>query len=190
MPKITRVYTRTGDDGTTGLGNGERTAKDSLRLETYGSVDELSSCLGLAAVCISAPKIIPWIRQIQNDLFQIGGDLCIPQEVGKSRPLTLMGKDDVLRLELWTDECQAELAPLSEFILPGGSESAARLHLARTVCRRVERLLISLARDEDITETLVPYLNRLSDLLFVLARFENLKHGVEDIPWKKNLSEP
>jgi cob(I)alamin adenosyltransferase len=186
MSKTMRVYTRTGDDGSTGLGNGERTAKDSLRLETYGSVDELNSCLGLVASALSSAHLVTWIRQVQNDLFQMGGDLCIPEGEGAKRPLTVLNKDHIGCLETWIDECQFKLPALREFILPGGSESSARLHLARTICRRVERLVVALSREESLSASLIPYLNRLSDFLFVLARYENLNHGVEDIPWQKD----
>lgn len=183
MPRITKVYTRTGDDGTTALGGGQRVPKDSVRIEGYGTVDELNSILGAAHGFCSDPKIKNWILEIQNDLFHMGSDLCILEEDKKKYPVPSIETRHVDRLEKIIDTCQEELAPLKEFILPGGSRGAAQLHVARTICRRAERLILTLSREDEISSQVLPYLNRLSDLLFVLARYENLKSSISDIFW-------
>ena len=176
--RLSRIYTRTGDKGTTGLGDGTRVDKDSLRVEAYGTVDELNSLIGLL-VTYKVPEII--VRQltdIEHDLFDIGGELSIPGH-------TVLSDKQVERLEEFLDTLNADLEPLQEFILPGGTAAAAVCHLARTVCRRAERRVVSLAREETVNAVSLRYLNRLSDLLFVLARSLNRAEGVKDVLWKR-----
>lgn len=183
MPRITKVYTRTGDDGTTALGGGQRVAKDALRVEAYGTVDELNSQIGDAlAIGLSAP-LEQTLRAIQNDLFHLGSDLCILEEDKAKRAVPRIEERHVTALEQLMDRLSADLAPLENFILPGGSAGAAKLHVARSVCRRAERLLVALAREEAIGPWTVPYVNRLSDALFVMARYENRSRGLPDILW-------
>lgn len=183
MPRITRVYTRTGDDGTTGLGGGQRVPKDSLRIETYGTVDELSSEIGVAIALGLAPRIAETLLRVQNELFNVGSDLCILEEDKVKMPVPVVEARHVEALERLMDELSEELPYLDNFILPGGSPGTAQLHVARTVCRRAERLAVGLAREEPVGPFVVSYLNRLSDALFVMARYENLKRGIPDVLW-------
>ncbi|HVR97524.1 MAG TPA: cob(I)yrinic acid a,c-diamide adenosyltransferase [Thermoanaerobaculia bacterium] len=183
MPRITRVYTRTGDDGTTGLGGGQRVPKDSLRIEAYGTVDELGSAIGVAIALGLDPRLAETLARVQNDLFNLGSDLCILEEDKARMPVPVVEQRHVDALELLMDDLSRELSPLANFILPGGTPGAAQLHVARTVCRRAERLVVALARDEAVGPQVVRYLNRLSDALFVMARYENLKRGVPDVLW-------
>jgi len=183
MPRITRVYTRTGDDGTTGLGGGQRVPKDSARIAAYGTVDELSSGVGVAVALGLDPKLTAELGRIQNELFNVGSDLCILEEDKAAMPVPGVEERHVVSLERFMDELQSELTPLENFILPGGTPGAAQLHVARTVCRRAEREVIQLSRQESIGPWVVRYLNRLSDALFVMARYENLKRGVPDVLW-------
>jgi cob(I)alamin adenosyltransferase len=178
-----KIYTRTGDAGETGLFGGTRVGKDDPRVEAYGTVDELNSCLGVArALGVSTPTDAMLLR-IQSDLFTVGAELaCVPGKQDKLR-LTLVGDADIARLEGWIDEAEAPLAALKNFVLPGGAPNAAELHRARTVCRRAERRTLTAGRVSQIRGEILIYLNRLSDLLFVLARFENQAAGVADIPW-------
>jgi cob(I)alamin adenosyltransferase len=183
MPRITRVYTRTGDDGTTGLGGGQRVAKDSARIEAYGTVDELNSVLGVALAAGLNDAIAPAVCTIQNELFHLGSDLCILEEDKARMPAPRIEERHVVALEKLMDELSEELPPLENFVLPGGTAGAAQLHVARTVCRRAERLVIALARAEAVGPWTVRYLNRLSDALFVMARHENRRRGVPDVLW-------
>jgi len=183
MPRITRVYTRTGDDGTTGLGGGQRVPKDSARIAAYGTVDELSSVIGVAGALGLDPKLAAALGRIQNELFNVGSDLCILEEDKAAMPVPVVEERHVEALERLMDELQSELTPLENFILPGGTPGAAQLHVARTVCRRAEREVIHLSRQEPVGPWVVRYLNRLSDALFVMARYENLKRGVPDVLW-------
>jgi cob(I)alamin adenosyltransferase len=183
MPRITKVYTRTGDDGTTALGGGQRVAKDAPRVEAYGTVDELSAQIGAAVAAGLVPELAEALARIQNELFHLGSDLCILEEDKEQRPVPVIEERHVLALEELLDRLAAELPPLDNFILPGGAPGTARLHVARTVCRRAERLVVALAREEPVGPFTVPYLNRLSDLLFVMARFENRRRGVPDVLW-------
>jgi cob(I)alamin adenosyltransferase len=190
MVRLNRIYTRTGDDGTTGLGDGSRLPKHHLRIAAYGTVDELSSVLGLALAQGHEPLSAPMqeeLRLVQNDLFDVGADLCVPGVAGDRLRIQAAY---VERLERWIDAYNEHLAPLSSFILPGGRAGAAWLHLARTVCRRAERLVTELAatpHDHDrVNPEVVRYLNRLSDLLFVLARAAN-DQGALDVLWKPGL---
>jgi cob(I)alamin adenosyltransferase len=183
MPRITKVYTRTGDDGTTGLGGGQRVAKDSLRIEAYGTVDELSSTIGVAIAAGLDPQLAAVLARVQNELFNLGSDLCVLEEDKARFPVPVVEERHVVALEELMDGWLEELPPLDNFILPGGSPGAAQLHVARTVCRRAERLLVALGRQEAIGPWTVRYLNRLSDALFVLARAENLRRGLPDVLW-------
>jgi cob(I)alamin adenosyltransferase len=183
MPRITRVYTRTGDDGTTGLGGGQRVAKDSPRIESYGTVDELSSAIGVAVALGLEPRLAETLARIQNELFNLGSDLCILEEDKATMPVPVIEARNVDALERLMDELSEELPPLDNFILPGGSPGAAQLHVARTVCRRAERLTIALARLEPVGPFVVKYLNRLSDALFVMSRYESSKRGIPDVLW-------
>jgi cob(I)alamin adenosyltransferase len=184
VPRITKVYTRTGDDGTTALGNGARVAKDSRRVVAYGTVDELNSQIGAALATGLEARLSAALRRIQNELFHLGAELCVPPgEAGERSPGPRLEDHHVRALELLIDELQSELSPLENFVLPGGSAGAAQLHVARTVCRRAERALVALGREEPVGAWPVPYLNRLSDALFVMARFENLARGAGDVLW-------
>jgi cob(I)alamin adenosyltransferase len=183
MPRITRVYTRTGDDGSTALGGGQRVPKDSARIASYGTVDELNSALGVALAAGLDERLAAALRRIQNELFHLGSDLCFTEEDKAARPVPVVGERHVAALEELMDELTAELGPLANFILPGGSPGAAQLHVARTVCRRAERELAALAREEAIGPHTLPYVNRLSDALFVMARYQNLKRGFPDVLW-------
>jgi len=183
MPRITRVYTKTGDDGTTGLGSGQRIAKDSPRIEAYGTVDELNSQLGVALAAGVHDPVPAALRTIQNELFHLGSDLCIPEEDKKRTPVPRIEERHVLALEKLMDRLSKELSPLENFILPGGSPAAAALHVARTVCRRAERRVLLLSRQEPVGTQVIPYLNRLSDALFVMARYENKRSGSSDTLW-------
>jgi cob(I)alamin adenosyltransferase len=183
MPRITRVYTRTGDDGTTGLGGGQRVPKDSLRIASYGTVDELNSHVGAALAEGVNADVAAALRGIQNDLFHLGSDLCILEEDKARMPAPRIEERHVAALEALMDRLSEELPPLENFILPGGSPPAAALHVARTVCRRAERLVIALSRKEAVGALTVKYLNRLSDALFVMARHENKRRGVADVLW-------
>lgn len=183
MPRITRVYTKTGDDGSTGLGGGQRVAKESLRIEAFGTVDELNSAIGFALTLGAHPDLVPTLLRIQNELFHLGADLCVLEEDKKSLPVPTIRDEHVRALEIWMDRLTESLDPLENFILPGGSQAAAALHVARCVCRRAERRVAALARVEPIGRNAIPYLNRLSDALFVMARYENKRRGVEDPLW-------
>jgi len=180
-----KIYTKTGDAGDTGLFGGPRVSKDNLRIEAYGTVDELNSVLGVVRTCSPPPPLDALLGQIQNELFALGAQLATPDPA--AHKTALIGMAQVSALEQAIDRLETDLAPLSQFILPGGTPTAAHLHLARTVCRRAERRLVSLVRvsAEPISAELIVYLNRLSDLLFVMARAANRVAGVSDIPWQK-----
>lgn len=183
MPRITKVYTRTGDDGTTALGGGQRLPKDAPRIEAYGTADELNSVIGVAIAAGAAEPVAGMLRRIQNELFHLGSDLCILEEDKQRMPVPRIEARHVDALEHDIDALQERLEPLTNFILPGGTAAAAHLHVARTVCRRAERQLVSLARDETVGPFTVRYLNRLSDLLFVMARADNRAAGLPDVTW-------
>jgi cob(I)alamin adenosyltransferase len=185
-----RIYTKTGDRGETGLFGGARVAKDDLRVEAYGATDELNAVLGVAEAACSDAEIASEIRALQDDLFQLGADLATPPDEKTQRGRVTIHRIDaanVMRLEAAIDRWEERLLPLQTFILPGGHPSAAALHQARTVCRRAERRCVALRRTEpdasSDTDPVLIYLNRLSDLLFVLARAANNRHGIDDIPW-------
>ncbi len=186
MVRLTRIYTRTGDGGDTALSTGERTRKTHPRVEAYGAVDETNACLGLVRLhTMSDPVLDPMLARIQNELFDLGADLSTPERGVRSGALALrMTEPQVGRLEREIDHLNAELSPLNSFVLPGGSPAGAALHLARTVCRRAERLAVALADlpGEDVSPPALKYLNRLSDLLFTAARWANDK-GRNDVLW-------
>ena len=178
-----KIYTKTGDKGETGLFGGPRVRKDHLRIEAYGSVDELNAVLGVARSETLPAEIDALLAQIQNSLFDLGAELATPDPTKMG--VASVGASHVEVLERAIDRYEAGLPPLKTFILPGGTRAAAQLHVARTVCRRAERRLISLAAAETISGQLTIYLNRLSDLLFVLAREANRAGGKSDVPWRK-----
>jgi cob(I)alamin adenosyltransferase len=181
MIKIDKVTTRTGDDGRTVLGDGARLPKFHVRIAATGSVDEANSFLGLACLHVGAQTrdiLVP----IQNDLFDIGADLCRPERSGLKREPLRLSESQVARLEAAIEAQNAKLAPLTSFVLPHGSHGAALLHVARTVVRRAEREIVEIAFQEPVTPAVIRYMNRLSDLLFVLARVENA-NGRDDVPW-------
>jgi cob(I)alamin adenosyltransferase len=187
MVVLNRIYTRTGDKGSTALGTGERRPKYDLRVEAYGTVDEANAALGMARIA-TAPldqKLDAMLGRIQNDLFDLGADLCTPDKGEKLawEPLRIL-ESQVERIEREIDELNAELEPLKSFVLPGGSQAAAALHLARTISRRAERLMVALAAqpDEKVGEPALKYINRLSDFLFVASRYAN-KSGAGDVLW-------
>jgi len=184
MVYLSRIYTKSGDQGDTGLGDGQRVPKDHPRVAAYGSVDELNAILGLLVGQYPQAAEIDLIRGIQNDLFDVGADLCLPQSADEKPGAHLRVRaEQSERLEQAIDRLNAGLTPLTSFILPGGAGPAAWCHLARTVCRRAEREVVTLARDEAINPQAIVYLNRLSDLLFVLARVYN-NNGRDDILWR------
>lgn len=179
-----KIYTRTGDAGETGLFGGARVGKDDPRVEAYGTVDELNSCLGVIRALGASSETDESLLQIQSDLFTLGAELaCAPGKEDKLR-MTVLGEPDIARLEGWIDRSEAPLEPLKNFVLPGGSTCAAELHRARTVCRRAERCTLTASRTSPVRSEVIVYLNRLSDLLFVLARYENHLAGLSDIPWR------
>jgi cob(I)alamin adenosyltransferase len=175
--RLTQIATRTGDDGSTGLGDGTRVAKDSLRVAAYGTVDELNSAIGVVLAQDLPDSIRNMLLEIQHELFDLGGELCIPGA-------TAISDADVARLEQRLDAHNDSLPPLKDFILPGGGAAAAHCHLARTVCRRAEREAVALARHETVRGEAIRYLNRLSDLLFVLARVLARASGEGEVLWR------
>lgn len=182
-----KIYTRTGDSGETALFGGGRVSKGAARVEAYGNVDELNSVLGWAVFDVADRASRERIRTVQNDLFGVGAALATPPaREGRKRPeIPDLPTERIGQMEAWIDEAWDELEPLQAFILPGGSPGAAALHVARTVCRRAERSLVRLADQEPVDPLAVQYLNRLSDLMFALARLENLRAGVPDTEWRK-----
>ena len=187
MVVLNRIYTRTGDDGTTALGTGERRKKYDLRIAAYGTLDEANAAIGLARLATAGDALLdPMLGHIQNDLFDVGADLCMPHGgKGPGGARLTVTDAQVEWLERQIDQLNADLAPLRSFVLPGGSPAAAYLHLARTVCRRAERLIVEL-RDRPgdvVTPAVVKYVNRLSDFLFVAARHANDK-GARDVLWQ------
>lgn len=183
MPRLTKIYTRTGDDGQTGLGDGRRVDKTDLRIAAYGTVDELNSAIGVALAAGVDARVAQILRRIQNELFHLGADLCVPDSAKVTFPVPRIEPRHVAALEADMDSLAEALPALENFILPGGSLGAAHLQLARTICRRAERDVLQLAENEPIGAPIVPYLNRLSDTLFVLARFQNHSAGIEDPLW-------
>jgi cob(I)alamin adenosyltransferase len=184
--RLTRIYTRAGDAGKTSLGDGTRVPKSDLRIEAYGTVDELNSYLGVVLAVGVPDEFRPWLERIQNELFDLGADLSVP--LGGQRERLRLAADQVVRLEELCDLVNARLAPLKSFVLPGGTEAAAQIHVARTVCRRAERIVVALlaAEGEAVNPVTLAYLNRLSDLLFILARAANT--GLAEPLWKPGKS--
>ena len=184
MPRLNNIYPRRGDTGTTGLGGGQRVAKDSLRVQAYGAVDELNATLGVALAQGVCDRLAQELPAIQNELFDLGSDLCFLEEDKAKHPLPQIEERHVTHLEQLIDEMTAAVGPLANFILPGGSPGSAQLHVARTVCRRAERTVATLAREEGVGAFVLAYLNRLSDALFVMARYENYARGVAEPLWR------
>jgi len=189
MVVLNRIYTRTGDKGETALGSGERVSKASLRIAAYGTVDETNAVLGVARLSTTSDdfmKLDLMLMRIQNELFDLGADLCVPDRGQKLEyePLRILPKQ-YERLEKEIDELNAELSPLRSFVLPAGHAAAAQLHVCRTVCRRAERLIVELAAqpDEPVSEGAIAYINRLSDFFFVASRWVNAKAGNGDVLW-------
>jgi len=181
--RLSKIYTRTGDKGETGLGDGSRVSKSSLRIQAIGDTDELNSCLGLLASHLDKDdELQPLLSQIQHDLFDIGGEMAMPgYELLKDNP--------VEELEAAIDQYNSQLPPLKDFILPGGSQAASFCHLARSVSRRTERTMIALAKEDEVTDKVRQYLNRLSDLLFVLARVIARRNGGSEVLWQSRLKD-
>jgi len=175
-----KIYTKTGDAGETGLFGGQRVSKDALRVHAYGTADECNAAIGVARAAAVDARLDGLLAELQAQLFVVGADLATP---GESPHIPRVGEAEVGFLEETIDRLEAELAPLRQFILPGGTPGAAQLHLARTVCRRAERWAVSLAAEEPINPQVLVYLNRLSDLLFVVARAANARAGRGDVPW-------
>jgi cob(I)alamin adenosyltransferase len=184
--RLTRIYTRAGDAGETSLGEGSRVPKTDVRIEAYGTVDELNSVLGLALAGGLPEELRPWLEQVQNDLFDLGADLSVPLEDTKRERLRVT-RGQVERLEELCDLVNERLEPLRSFVLPGGTEASARLHVARAVCRRAERRAVALAEEQDANPEALAYLNRLSDLLFILARAANA--GSQEPLWRPGSSQ-
>jgi cob(I)alamin adenosyltransferase len=178
-----KIYTKTGDGGTTGLFGGERVDKDDVRVEAYGTVDELNAVLGLARSAGPCPEVGALLAGVQADLFVVGAELATVAGKEGKLPMQLVGNDEVTRLEGSIDAMEASLPPLTTFILPGGSMAGAALHQARTVCRRAERSVLTAQRSTRIRSEVLVYLNRLSDFLFVAARRENFAANAPEVPW-------
>jgi cob(I)alamin adenosyltransferase len=178
--RLSKIYTKTGDDGTTGLGDGSRVAKDSLRVEAYGTVDELNSFIGLLRAELREDHTIQiTLSKIQHELFDLGGELCIPNFI-------LIKESSIQHLESCIDLLNENLPPLKDFILPAGGKAASICHVARTVCRRAERRVFSLSQQEQISPLALQYLNRLSDYLFVVARILAREHGGSEVLWQRS----
>lgn len=191
--RITRVYTKTGDKGTTSLADGSRVSKADLRLETYGTVDELNALVGLCRSSLERSEELKpaaaaaadrWLEAVQNDLFNLGGDLATPV-ASRWENMIVVGEVEITKLEQMIDELQTALPPLREFVLPGGTRINAELHLCRTVCRRAERIAVQLQEHAEINPQAVPFLNRLSDFFFVASRWVQHHAGKPEVTWKK-----
>jgi cob(I)alamin adenosyltransferase len=183
-----KLYTRSGDDGTTGLFGGGRVSKDHPRIEAYGTVDELNATIGLAAAACRSDRayerrLLEIFAPIQSRLFDIGADLATPEGSKNAAKVVRIDESFVAEIESWIDEIDGQNPPIRTFIMPGGGELAARLHLARTVCRRAERAMITLSHAEPVSNGAIQWVNRLSDLLFAMARQANHSAGVADVPW-------
>ena len=187
MPRLTKIYTRGGDQGLTALGSGTRVPKDALRVQAYGTADELNSQLGVAVAGGLCERLATLLPTIQNELFHLGSDLCFTEEDKRKYNIPLIEERHVTALEELIDELTAVVGPLENFILPGGSLGAAQLHVARTICRRAEREVVTLGREEAIGPYVLQYLNRLSDALFVMARYENHMRGMPEPLWNSKI---
>jgi cob(I)alamin adenosyltransferase len=185
---LTRIYTRTGDTGSTRLGDGVSTRKTDARVEAFGAVDETNAAIGVALTALADESLTRLLREVQNDLFDVGADLCRPPSPqDAAAPPLRVTANRVTRVERAIDEVNEQLSPLRSFVLPGGAPVAAYLHLARSICRRAERrawTLVETAGEESVNPQVLAYLNRLSDLLFVLSRVDNLRQGMGDVLWQ------
>ena len=180
--RLSKIYTRQGDNGKTGLGDNTRVAKDHIRVEAYGTIDELNSVIGVVLASEDVPTdICTALGKIQHELFEIGGELCLPG-------YSVMTKEHTTWLEQTLDKLNSDLPPLTDFILPGGNVAAANCHLARTICRRAERRMVSLMLEEEINPSAISYINRLSDLLFVMARTIARQNGGKEVLWQHDRS--
>jgi len=180
-----KIYTKAGDDGSTGLIGGQRVRKSDARIDCVGAVDEVNAALGWCAAATGETAQASQLRAIQNDLFVIGSHLALADGATAGASLPVLDESIVSRLEMEIDAAERELSPLRQFILPGGTEAASRLHFARTVCRRAERRVASFSMDRPVSAVILTYLNRLSDWLFVQARHANHRAGIADVPWVK-----
>ncbi len=178
-----KLYTKTGDDGTTGLFGGDRVAKDSLRVDAYGTLDELNATVGVALALGLDPSAAAVLAEVSSDLFVVGAEVACAPGKEKKMKMRLVDAEDAARLERAIDDAEARLAPMKSFVLPGGAPAAAQLHVARCVARRAERAVLAASREAPIRREVIVYLNRLSDLLFALSRLENQRAGVADVPW-------
>ncbi|MCA9733519.1 MAG: cob(I)yrinic acid a,c-diamide adenosyltransferase [Deferribacteres bacterium] len=183
MPRLTKIYTKQGDDGTTSLGSRQRVPKDNRRVQAYGTVDELNSNIGLVLAFEVCDTLAVPLKEIQNTLFHLGSDLCFLEEDKKLYKIPGIEAKHVESLEKLIDELNETVGPLENFILPGGAKAAAQLHVARCVCRRAEREAITLSHEEKVSDYIISYLNRLSDALFVMARYENHAKGITEPLW-------
>jgi cob(I)alamin adenosyltransferase len=183
MPRLTKISTKTGDLGETSLGSHQRVGKDSMRVQSYGTLDELASHIGLVLSHGPTDRVAQELLRVQSELLHLGAQLSHVEEGDEMRTLPRIEERHIQRLSDLVDAFAEELGPLANFILPGGTRAAAQLHVARTVCRRAERLVVALMRDDPVPPTAVPYLNRLSDLLFLMARYENKSAGVPEQLW-------
>ncbi|MCE9619779.1 MAG: cob(I)yrinic acid a,c-diamide adenosyltransferase [Planctomycetes bacterium] len=188
-----KLYTKSGDDGTTGLFSGARVSKDHQRIESYGTIDEFNASLGM---CCSAcdkhnalhKRLLEIFAILQSRMFDIGADLATPEGANNEGKIKRISSEDVAEIEGWIDEVDAQNTPLKAFVMPGGTELASRIHLARTICRRAEREMIRLSHGESLGSNLVIYVNRVSDFLFAAARLANKQAGVQDVPWMSSRS--
>lgn len=188
MPRLTKIYTRKGDDGTTALGTGERVGKDNAQVEAYGAVDELNAAIGLARALGLDPDLERSLGRIQSELLNVGGLLCMLDRSSEDNPLgALVQPRHVKQLEDECDRFNEHLGPLENFILPGGTTGSSALHVARTIARRAERRIVALSREIAVPDETIHYVNRLSDLLFIMARYENRQRGVADVLWDKSV---
>lgn len=187
MPRLTKIYTRTGDKGTTALGGGQKVSKDSPRINSYGTVDELNATIGVAIALGLNEKLTAALAIIQNELFHLGSDLCFIEEDKKKYKIPEIEERHITKLESLIDELNDVVGPLKNFTLPGGTRGAAQLHVSRTVCRRAERELIALVAEESIGKYVLPYVNRLSDLLFVMSRYDNHVNNMPEPLWDTQL---
>ncbi|HRA66709.1 MAG: cob(I)yrinic acid a,c-diamide adenosyltransferase [Caldilinea sp.] len=184
MPRLTKIYTKKGDQGQTSLGGGQRVPKDHLRVTAYGTVDELNSQIGVALAVGVCEQLATVLSEVQNELFDLGSDLAFVEEDKAAYKLPQIEARHIERLEDLIDEITATVGPLENFILPGGSLGSAQLHMARTICRRAERDVATLMREESVGANVLAYLNRLSDALFVMARYENLMQNEAEPLWR------
>jgi cob(I)alamin adenosyltransferase len=179
-----KIYTKTGDNGETSLFAGGRVSKDVARVEAYGTVDELNACLGMVCAQLSDDDVLACLRRLQTELFDLGADLATPLTAISRKEIPRAREEQTLRLEEWIDQYSEGLPALTQFILPSGSLPGTTLHFARTVCRRAERQVVALSREEEINLEIIRYLNRLSDLLFVLARVVNQRSQIPEMTWQ------